>query len=534
MTRILIAGLPDGLAAWLAQRLPGVAVEVACTGDDALGLLGQGAWAALVIDRAVAGLPADRVIRGARASAGGRALPVVLTLDPDADGAGEDELRNLVSELRVDRVLLAPLDRGELARHVAALVQAEPAMEPSPLRAPSPAPAAAPAPSPAPGLSAALVAVWEKAVPSLMERIDTIDRAVASLVGTGSLPRELREMAEREAHRLAGALGTFGSHEGTRLARTVEGALSPDAPLGSDVGGRIGQLAAALRAEVYARAASVRGPASSAAPPPPAPSPAPAVSPATGREPETTLVVLTDDAQLAAALGSEAAERSLSVRASTLGEAVAALEGPAPQAILLDVGDEDGAGWALLPVMSRRHPGVPLLVATARDSLLDRVRVLQMGARAFLEKPFSPEDALDAVGRLLPLDGGGARPRVLVVDDDPQVVEAVKVLLHPQRVDVHTLDSPLRFWTTLRQVRPDVLILALDMPLLDGVELCRAVHADPRWSGLPILFLTARTDPETILRIFAAGADDYVTKPVVGPELIARLRNRLERVTPVR
>jgi DNA-binding response OmpR family regulator len=53
------------------------------------------------------------------------------------------------------------------------------------------------------------------------------------------------------------------------------------------------------------------------------------------------------------------------------------------------------------------------------------------------------------------------------------------------------------------------------------------VRADHRWSGLPILFLTARTDAETILRVFAAGADDYVTKPVVGPELIARLRTRM-------
>jgi DNA-binding response OmpR family regulator/HPt (histidine-containing phosphotransfer) domain-containing protein len=553
MKRILIAGLPDRLAAWLAQRLPGVAVEVAWTGDDALAVLGQGAWAALVIDRAVDGLAAEKVIRAVRSRASGRAMPVILTLDPDHDGAVEDDLRGLVSELRIDRVLLSPLDRGELARHVGNLLQTQPiADEPAPARMPaSPAPAA-PAAAPAPpappqtpvapqpaALSAALAAVWERSLPSLMERIATIDQAVRSLTATGSLPRELRETAEREAHRLAGALGTFGSHEGTRLARAIESSLSADAPVGRDAGARIGQLAAALRREVDARAAASRAPSVPAAPAAPAAAPpaarqTPAASPPSGDGAGATLLALTDDAQLAASLAAEAAGRGMSVRSAALAQAPAAIDGAAPQAILLDVGEEEGAGWALLPVLSRRHPGVPLLVATSRDSLLDRVRVLQMGARVFLEKPFTAPEALDAVRRLLPVDGSAERLRVLAVDDDPQILDAVRALLQPQRLDVHTLDSPLRFWTTLRDVQPDLLILDVDMPFLDGIELCRVVRADHRWTGLPILFLTARTDPETILRVFAAGADDYVTKPVVGPELTTRVRNRLERAAPAR
>ncbi len=55
------------------------------------------------------------------------------------------------------------------------------------------------------------------------------------------------------------------------------------------------------------------------------------------------------------------------------------------------------------------------------------------------------------------------------------------------------------------------------------------VRNDPRWSELPVLFLSAHRDMETVTRVFTAGADDYVSKPVLGPELIARVLNRLER-----
>jgi DNA-binding response OmpR family regulator len=75
------------------------------------------------------------------------------------------------------------------------------------------------------------------------------------------------------------------------------------------------------------------------------------------------------------------------------------------------------------------------------------------------------------------------------------------------------------------------VMLDVDMPYLSGIELCRVLRSDVRRGAtLPVLFLTASTDPETVYRVFAAGADDYVRKPIVGPELVARIRNLLERV----
>ncbi len=118
---------------------------------------------------------------------------------------------------------------------------------------------------------------------------------------------------------------------------------------------------------------------------------------------------------------------------------------------------------------------------------------------------------------------------VLVVDDDPVFLEALRPILEPWGIRMTGLDDPLRFWEVMPQVAPDLLILDVEMPQISGVELCQKVRKDGNWQDLPILFLTAHRELETIQQVFAVGADDYVVKPVVGTELLTRITNRLER-----
>jgi DNA-binding response OmpR family regulator len=92
-----------------------------------------------------------------------------------------------------------------------------------------------------------------------------------------------------------------------------------------------------------------------------------------------------------------------------------------------------------------------------------------------------------------------------------------------------TLLDPRRFWETLEDTLPDMLVLDVDLPGMSGIDLCRVVRNEPRWSELPVLFLTVKTDTRTLVQVFAAGGDDYVSKPIVEPELIARMTGGLER-----
>src|SRR5207253_7227841 len=119
--------------------------------------------------------------------------------------------------------------------------------------------------------------------------------------------------------------------------------------------------------------------------------------------------------------------------------------------------------------------------------------------------------------------------RVLVVDDDPVMLGALERVLAGRGYRTTTLSDPLRFWDVLEESPPDLVLLDVDMPGLTGIDLCRALRTDLRWAGVPVLFLTAYSDADTVQSVFAAGADDYVTKPVIGPELVTRVANRLER-----
>jgi DNA-binding response OmpR family regulator len=120
--------------------------------------------------------------------------------------------------------------------------------------------------------------------------------------------------------------------------------------------------------------------------------------------------------------------------------------------------------------------------------------------------------------------------RIAIVDDDRILLEGLTALLSRSNMQVTTLSEPSRFWEMLEAARPDLLILDLDMPTYNGIELCRAVRTDPQWATLPIMFLTAHTATIAIDRVFAAGADDLVTKPTLAAELVTRIANRLERL----
>ncbi|MEH1868576.1 MAG: response regulator [Nostoc sp.] len=123
-----------------------------------------------------------------------------------------------------------------------------------------------------------------------------------------------------------------------------------------------------------------------------------------------------------------------------------------------------------------------------------------------------------------------AETKILVVDDDPQIQALLQTLLSPWGFRAIALENPLQFWETLEAVAPDMLILDVELPYINGIELCRLVRNDSHWSELPILFLTVHSDAEMVNQVFSVGADDFVSKPIVGPELVTRIVNRLERM----
>lgn len=119
--------------------------------------------------------------------------------------------------------------------------------------------------------------------------------------------------------------------------------------------------------------------------------------------------------------------------------------------------------------------------------------------------------------------------KILILDDDQVVIREITQMLNPWGFEVVALPLSVDLLFALQTHQPDLLILDVQMGELSGLALCQTLRNTVQWTDLPILFLTDNRDPQSTHRIFAAGADDVVRKPVIGPELVTRLLNRLER-----
>jgi DNA-binding response OmpR family regulator/HPt (histidine-containing phosphotransfer) domain-containing protein len=122
------------------------------------------------------------------------------------------------------------------------------------------------------------------------------------------------------------------------------------------------------------------------------------------------------------------------------------------------------------------------------------------------------------------------RVRVLVVDDDPIFLQTVGGQLQVHGFDVAVLSDPRQFWPMLENTAPEILLLDVQMPQINGLELCETLRAAPHWQKLPVMFLSILGDAQTQHRAFAAGADDYLFKPITAQHLGDRIRQRLQRI----
>jgi DNA-binding response OmpR family regulator len=120
-----------------------------------------------------------------------------------------------------------------------------------------------------------------------------------------------------------------------------------------------------------------------------------------------------------------------------------------------------------------------------------------------------------------------AGKRVLVVDDDAKTVELVKLYLNRDGYRVLTAYDGIEALQLAREAHPDLIVLDLMLPGIDGLEVCRTLRTE---SDVPIIMLTARTTDEDKLTGLGLGADDYVTKPFSPRELAARVRAVLRRL----
>ena len=209
----------------------------------------------------------------------------------------------------------------------------------------------------------------------------------------------------------------------------------------------------------------------------------------------------------------------------------AAVNQERPDAVIMDMmlaeGRDAGAA-AIARLRLSGLSGVPAIVVSARDDLPARLAALRAGASRYLTKPVDTDhlvDQLDIVTARQPADPY----RILMVDDEPLSLELHAELLRAAGMDVQTLSEPLAIFEALEAQRPDVLLLDQSMPDASGPELAAVLRERDTYRHLPILFLSADTDPTRQLTALNLGGDDFLVKPVDPRYFVAAVTARARR-----
>lgn len=377
---------------------------------------------------------------------------------------------------------------------------------------------------------AALRSLWSTVKVHHEERLTILKQAVEAL-NVNQLSAELHHQAHRAAHGLKGALGVFGLSTGSELARQIEQQLSaplsaqPQEPL------QLWNWVVALEQEL------AKGP--------------PAATPPDERSHLPQLVIIDDHdgAELGQDLAQAAQARGLTVQIISDQERWHAFRqqvtshyqawltktpldettAPLPDLSIFHycLRQADPATLAQISALINSLPGLPVLLCSTDGSLKNRIRAARLGQVTFLHNPEVAQILSGGMG----VRSRPAPAKVLIVDDDPQMLMALRTILEPWGTQITTLDHAPNFWHTLQSTGPDLLVLDIEMPRFSGIDLCQVVRQTPGWHQLPIVFLTAYTDAARKHAAMLAGANDVIDKSLTESDLVKRLFYQVQRQT---
>ncbi|MCL2845265.1 MAG: response regulator [Chitinivibrionia bacterium] len=225
-----------------------------------------------------------------------------------------------------------------------------------------------------------------------------------------------------------------------------------------------------------------------------------------------------------------------------------------PDMILLDVNMPGVSGYEAIKILKADadYADIPVIFLTSQNDKASENKGLSLGAAAYVSKPFTPSLLLKTIKDQLEaprpskddfvFDFGEAeaqeeifhikrlQKKILCVDDMVFTLMSVKKILG-ERYDVFTAQSVSKMFQILENVRPDVVLLDINMPGMNGYDIFEKLKADANYSKIPIVFITALTDRESVMKGVAMGAAGYISKPIDYSLLIERIEQVMSKST---
>ena len=206
--------------------------------------------------------------------------------------------------------------------------------------------------------------------------------------------------------------------------------------------------------------------------------------------------------------------------------------------VILDYILGDSIGLDVLRPIKSVYPDLPALMISAYDKGSIGKEVLTAGADAFLSKDeLSPEKLTQTLVKILSKKGsdpdafafeGLEGMKVLLVDDTPQNLDVLRKTLDHTGLNISVAPNGKVALKLVSTDPPDLILLDIMMPVMDGFETCRKLKGNDHWKNIPVIFITALTREEDFTKGFSLGAVDYISKPFRSEEILARVNTHLQ------
>lgn len=378
-------------------------------------------------------------------------------------------------------------------------------------------------------LQARLQALRDDFAAQLPQRIAAI--AQAWQARGAAMPDDLRELY-RKVHSLSGAAGTFGMPELGEQARRVEDQLRPvlhnPPQLADDFEASVSAGIAALRARVadvvpMAAATAVPGVDE------------PREPAATATEP--LVYLFEEDADRSARLEAKLAPFGYRMRVfHQRGQLLAAVRQDRPLALIMDfrTPEVQAVCTADLSKYQQMHDdNLPVIFIAGDTRFEGRLRAARAGCYAFLEQPVDISLLIERLHSLR-VDQSAEPYRAMIIEDDALLTDHYVAVLKAAGVSTCAVPEPARVIAALAEFQPDVLLMDLHLPDCEGRDIAWLIRQDPAYLSMPIVYLSAETDPAMQYDALMMGGDDFITKPIDDRQLIAVVRSRAHRARMLR